>query len=331
MISQIRIEDFQSIEKVDLDCGPITVIHGESDTGKSAIVRALYALAFNRYPSGHVRDGAKKSYVSVVVDDAVVAAEKGDGANGYRLTSPDTDLKQVEWDKVGTDVPAEVSAVLGWRNIELDDGSRFTPNFHLQFDAPFLLTESPSRRAKLLGTLTNVATLYAAVKEANSWERRSKGRVDAQQAIMDQADAQIPMLEGVTERTKASLDEILLHGLKAEQELLEADKLRKISLLMIEAQETVALANDVIKMTEGAEAAEEFAEVERLIPKIQGLQALFGNVRNSERVLLEASEAVRAAAEEEAARLSVVEDFRIQNPVCPLCGSDERWREHDHA
>ncbi len=327
MIERLQIRDFQSVETLDIVCGPITVIHGESDTGKSAVVRALYALAFNDYPKGHVRDGAKASEVSATVGGQVVRAFKGKDANGYELQRPE---KSEKWDKVGTEVPEEVSDLLGWRVLELDDGSRFTPSFHLQFDPPFLLTDSPSRRAKVLGTLTNVATLYAAIKEANGWERKAKLRGDTQQGIIDEVDAELPSKEAVAEAGKLLLEK--LHGLigKARDAEMKRDKLTELMDGLTEQQETVDTAKAVIVMLEASNPVTALQSIEVLIPKLQGLTALEHN-------LLVASDGVRVL-EAEVADLDhqggllshEVQKFRDEYGVCPMCGSAFEDGGHDH-
>lgn len=327
MIEHLTIRDFQSIEELDIECGSITVIHGESDTGKSAVVRALYALAFNDYPKGHVRDGAKASEVSVTVSGEVVRAFKGGGTNGYELQRPE---KSEKWDKVGTEVPAEVTDQLGWRVLELDDGSKFTPSFQQQFDAPFLLTDTPSRRAKVLGTLTNVATLYAAIKEANGWERKAKIRGDTQQEILLEVEATFPALEQKVEESKAELFE--LHALigKARDAEVKRDKLETIHGRLTDAQETVNIAKASIVMLEGSNPVTELQRADVLIPRLQGLTALEFNLQSS-------SDAVRVLEEEvadldhQAGLMShEVQKFHDEYGICPMCGSAFADGGHDH-
>jgi DNA repair ATPase RecN len=325
MIEQLRIKDFQSIEDLDIACGPITVIYGESDTGKSAVVRALYALAFNSYPKGHVRDGAKASEVQVTVDGVQVEAWKGSGENSYMVHREDGLSEQ--WAKVGADVPAEVTEALGWRVLELDDGSRFAPNFHMQFEPPFLLTDSPSRRAKVLGTLTNVATLYAAIKEANSWERREKQRGDTQQEIVDQAIERIEPLETVIEAEQILLGDLM--SILSTAKVVQADLVSHGAMMakMIGAQETVSTAKAVIKMMDDSDPSAELAKAERLMPKVQGLSALWENIAHGQVAVKEAKETVDRHEEAWAVARSRIEEFQVQYEVCPMCGNS--WDGHE--
>lgn len=323
MIESLRIKDFQSIEELSVDCGPITVIHGESDTGKSAVVRALYALAFNSYPKGHVRDGADHSEIEVVAGRSTILAEKGGGHNDYRLDDGrgSADL----WDKVGTDVPTQIVEELGWREVELDDGSRFTPNFQLQFDPPFLLTDSPSRRAKLLGSLTNVATLFAAVKMANTWERRSKNRIEAQEEIKARAIESAEQLERVVADQQGALQGLLAVVAQARQQH-DAAKEKLVALMKtMQVVETVRVGEDLLEMLDNS--VPDLERAEELIPRLQGLHAVYENVMAGEREVRK----VQAVFEQRSEDLGWAEDnmreFMKVNKLCPLCG--QSWDGHE--
>lgn len=327
MIKALRITDFQSIGELDVECGPITVIYGESDTGKSAVVRALYALAFNSYPKGHVRDGAAESHISVTTegdDELVIEATKGGGRNAYRLETPDG--SELLWDKVGTDVPAEIVEALGWRAVELDDGSRFTPNFHLQFDPPFLLTDSPSRRAKVMGSLTNVATLFAAIKEANGWERRFRTRAQAHKEIYEEAEPRIEMKAEKVERLQKDLDGLQNVISGAREKAATANKLTEMMLTALQISETVTVANSIIEMMNGSDP--ELERIEELIPRVQGLNAALENVEFVAANIENLNGILSELESEGLAVTNELDTFMAEHKLCPLCG--QPWGEGAH-
>lgn len=315
-IERITITDFQSIESLDAEVGPITVFYGESDTGKSALVRALYALAFNSYPSGHVRDGAQDSLVEVAVDGKKVRARKGK-LNQYELDDPGTEM--VGWDRVGTEVPEEVTELLGWRVMEIDDGTRFTPNFDLQFDPPFLITESPSRKAKLLGSLTNVAILYAAIKAASSRERKANQSAKTWGEIAEKAEEKKERLQVRLERARGYADKVakmvkVIKDLDREAQEI-ANWLSRITLHNERAQanrERLATMEADVDLANLSELLSEATECAEIVAKLDSLQSVFG--KNRERY-----EAVRASLADYRAE---VEKYREENPMCPLCGND---------
>lgn len=207
MITKLGILNFQSIEQLAVECGPITVFVGESDSGKSAVVRALYAAAFNDYPSDHVRTGSSHSTVVVATEAGSVMAEKGAKVNRYQVSlrkMTHQDPEQKRFDRAGRDVPEAVAEFLQWRSVELDDGTKFAPSISRQFDGPFLVGESPLKVAKILGSLTNISVLFAAIREGTLQERRAKQT--AEQALTEaqaheaRADELLPAYEAAEDR-----------------------------------------------------------------------------------------------------------------------------------
>ncbi len=316
VITNLYIEDFQSIETLDVECGSITVFIGESDTGKSAIVRAIYALAFNDYPKGHVRDGQTNSRIALTLDNgSVIRAIKGQ-VNQYEIDIED--VKMEGWDRVGTKVPEEVTEALGWRMLEIDDGTKFTPNFGRQFDPPFLITETPSKKAKLLGSLTNIATLYAAMKQALSRERENKTRLKTWTEVAEKASAEWEevgdsmavaenLLEGATERLKR------IHKLDG-----EAGSLR-IALEQVEAKKNIARGSArLLKEKESAvidlggvpEMMEEWTKLRRRVTTIHSMTEAVGFAKDR----------VGAAEAGQHRGQNALKKFVEDNPVCPLCG-----------
>ena len=86
MLKRIRIKNFQKHDKLDIEFSPnVTTIVGSSDSGKSAIVRALRWACLNK-PNGNsfIRNGQKSVKVRVEVDDSKITRTKG-SANTYEL------------------------------------------------------------------------------------------------------------------------------------------------------------------------------------------------------------------------------------------------------
>src|SRR6187402_3232806 len=167
MLQSIRCKNFQSLHDVDLELGKFTVIVGESSSGKSAFIRALKAVSSNQLNSDYITRGTKHSYVAVKTESATVTIERDQGGiSVYKVAK--TGSQESRYSKLNRQVPAEVTEILGITPSTLDEGSI---NFAGQFDPPYLLKDTGGSVAKTLGELTNVSTIFAAVKEAN---RRTK-------------------------------------------------------------------------------------------------------------------------------------------------------------
>lgn len=159
MLTKLAVANFQSWEQADIELAPFTVIVGASNSGKSALRRALEAVTTNAPATGRLRTGSDHIVVDIEVDHAhSVRWEKGGKRNAYLVEHDGMVLTQ---DKPGSSSTPEVDELLGLDAL----------NFVDQFQPPYLLTETPAGAAKALGALTNVTVLYDGIKEATKRQR----------------------------------------------------------------------------------------------------------------------------------------------------------------
>ncbi len=141
MIKTLQIRNFQSHKETDVvfDKG-VNVIVGSSDTGKTAIIRALRWAMWNK-PSG---DSFRSHWggdtlVTVEFDNGVVSRKKTNTSNEYEVNG-------TKLTGFGTDVPETVQQVLNISDINLQQ----------QLDRPFLLTETPGNVAKHFNKIAKI-------------------------------------------------------------------------------------------------------------------------------------------------------------------------------
>jgi predicted ATP-dependent endonuclease of OLD family len=163
MIDSIKTVNFQSLQDVDIEFGDFTVIVGASSSGKSALTRAMKAVTSNSLDSDYITRGSKKSAVSLRTQDTTVTIERElGGSSVYKIAKVGS--KESRFARLNRQVPAEVTEALGMLPSTQEVASI---NFAGQFDTPYLLKEGSSSVARVLGELTNVSTIFAAVKEAS--------------------------------------------------------------------------------------------------------------------------------------------------------------------
>lgn len=165
LIRKICLENFQSHEYTEIDLSPaLTVIVGESDRGKSAIIRALRWLFLNE-PKGSdfIRVGASGCRVTAVFDDGTkVVRERDRSKNRYVVVYPDG--REEIYEGFGSDIPPEVTGLHGICKVRLDDDLEVSLNFALQLESPFLLAGAGSTKAKAMGRLHGIHIVDAAVR-----------------------------------------------------------------------------------------------------------------------------------------------------------------------
>ena len=100
MLTQIELTDFQCHKSLTLNLGKITTLVGPSDSGKSAIIRALdWAIFNNGKKALLIRRGAKTASVTITVDAHTVTRTTKD--NSYVVDG-------TELSAIGRSVPVDV-------------------------------------------------------------------------------------------------------------------------------------------------------------------------------------------------------------------------------
>lgn len=203
-IRKVGIRNYRSIAKANLRLGEITVVIGPSDCGKSNIVRSLRDWAHNASGSDFVTLGWDKTRVACAVgDDLRVLFEKSVLKRGSksRYAVDRHGEESVSYEKIGTNVPPEVSVVTGIQELELDKDLRLKINFSMQDDPWFLLSAAwtPSRVAKVVGKISGVDTLILAQRDLVQDRNWTKKEVKDSSAGISTAEEALTGLEWVSE------------------------------------------------------------------------------------------------------------------------------------
>ncbi len=168
-IAKVHIQGFQSHFDSTFTLSPgLNVITGPSDAGKTAIIRALRWFAFNepqgeafihviRDNSGEIIQAADRATVAVEFDNGVeITKTRRKGKTVYTHSEyPDA------WEKA--ELPLEIKEVLGLDKQRYGDNFDTCLNFAYQLDPPFLLSETGSVGAKVLGKLAGTEVVDKAI------------------------------------------------------------------------------------------------------------------------------------------------------------------------
>lgn len=141
MIEQLDITNFQGHKQLSLDLNhPIVCIIGKSDSGKSAILRALKWALLNESPGGDWHhNGASKAVVAAQVDRSPVKRATDGATNSYTLG-------EAVFKAFGREVPEQVAKFLRVTSL----------NFQGQHDPPFWFSESPAEVSRQLNSIVNL-------------------------------------------------------------------------------------------------------------------------------------------------------------------------------
>jgi len=239
MIKTLLIKHFQSHENtcLEFDKG-VNIIVGSSDSGKTAIIRALRWLKDNR-PSGDAMrsNWCGKDNNTVVkiwatdprFEDEHTSREIVKGENIYHLHAQ-------TFKAFGTSVPDEVSRFINMSDI----------NIQMQLDSPFLLSETPGAVAQHFNKVAKLDKIDTATQNINSWIREltSTIKYDESQETklkedvvkfkhLEKFEAEVEVLEEMDKRYVSSLQ-----------------KQTKLETLVLNIKDTNADISEVSKILE---------------------------------------------------------------------------------
>lgn len=285
-IKRIKLVNFQSHKNSEilLDQG-LTVILGPTDQGKSAIIRALKWVLYNE-PRGtdFITVGCKYCAVTIEMSDGTVIIRERDG-NKNRYILKKHDQEQI-FEGFGNSVPHEITMAHGIPKIYIDRDSTSAVNLAEQLEAPFLVSESGSNRAKALGQLIGVHIIDAAqrntIKDLMEAEQRKRLINNEIQDLKEELKKyqDLHELENIMTALKAILEEI-----KQKRTLLI-----KFSEIKQRLEPTVQGINEVsliLKSTEHAADAEIiYRGIVNNSSRIKTLTVLHDRLRETERQII---------------------------------------------
>lgn len=146
MIQKIRMQNFESHEDTEIEFTEgMNLIVGQSNSGKSSILRALRMVVDNEWNKDMVRNGYEYCRVRVTTDRGWVEAERGEKVNRWRCQENEGELQ--EYKKVGTSVPELATKILGMGQRERGAGIKELPNFQSQLEKHYMLSEIGEKKS----------------------------------------------------------------------------------------------------------------------------------------------------------------------------------------
>lgn len=183
-MTTLKIKNFQSHHDTELDISPnaINVIVGESDSGKSSIIRSIELLVCNR-PGGdkYRTHGSRKTEVEF--------------KNVKRVKS--ASLSQYEIDgevykALRTDVPRQALEALRLSSI----------NIRSQHEPYFQLTETPGQRARAMNDLADLGLIDYTSSALKALDRHNSTQTTAKTSDLEKKEAEAKTLSWAVDADK---------------------------------------------------------------------------------------------------------------------------------
>ena len=283
MLEKISIKNFQSHKVTSMELSPlVNTLQGNSDCGKSAVMRAVCWLLFNPAGDYFVSDWAKKGKtISAPCEVSVVA-------NGHTITR----RRQV-FEATRNSVPPQILEALGLGEV----------NVQRQLDSPFLLSMSAGDVSRYINSLVNLSRIDRWTVAVNGRGRRLQQDADAAQEREEKARAVVESfayLEGLealsTQATELEGKLVALEaaGDELENSIIRYDTERIVLEGLPDVDKVFNLLNGASDLACGVErlgtmAAELAGQVERH-GETQAAIAALPNIERAQEVLKGAQE-----------------------------------------
>lgn len=303
MINSLHIANFQSHKESDLQFAPgLNVILGQTDSGKTSILRALYWLFSNR-PSGEAFRstfaGKRETLAILDTDDWHIHRQRGK-ENMYLLRRAGQAMCE-EYKALGKTVPEEIVKALNLTDL----------NWQMQLDPPFLLSESPGEVARRLNDIVNLGKIDSSMASLSSSIRENNQQLKAEEEAVACQKEELEEFEYLE---------------KMEEDVAAVEVLEKKWMVLSEEHEEIKGLLDKIGYQRGLvkslkeELVHEEA-VDALVELSKEVKALWTEQRKL-------SQHIRNMQKQENYILLVSENLdeyqrefdRLMPEVCPLCG-----------
>jgi DNA repair exonuclease SbcCD ATPase subunit len=310
VLSRVEVSNFQSVRKAVVPFGRLTVITGPTGSGKSALFRALYALARNVRGTSAVSAGQKS--LSVATGNGAWAVRltrslSARGKNEYAVARlADGTWSTVKYTKLAGQVPGPAAELLALSEL----------NFARQLEPPYLLAVSGAEIAKRLGDLTNISVVLGAAAEAGRVRKQLSRDLDAARARREALLAEAQQFATLKARRRAVTEAEEALG-RVQATASARDRLRALTDRLEAAEAASAdAARESVR-----QAPPSLARLEELAAARGRLRDLMVRLQIAERDIAAAVGQAEAAEREEQAARDGLHAALVAIGECPVCGS----------
>lgn len=285
MITKIEIKNFQSHKNtvLEFDKG-VNVICGESDNGKSAVIRAIRWVVENQ-PQGTEKinsnwneDFKEPLSVKLYTEKGYVERIRDKKRNGYNICK--NGENEIVLDAIGKGVPKEVTDFLNVSDV----------NFQFQLDPPYLLTKSAGEASKYLNEIVHLDSIDKIMSIADSDKRQLSSEQKIVEADIKKLEEELKNTEWIDEaerlytrvskydeRISSSNDEFA--GLN--EQITEHENLKIVDLTrqkeLVEKIESISIPDiseldeDIKEYEESAAKIIDLSKPEKLVERIESI------------------------------------------------------------
>jgi len=309
LISNLILRNFQSHKKTILNFSPnVNAIIGQSNSGKTAILRGLFWAIYNR-PSGlsfisywnRDKKGNPIKPTSVTIaDKCAIKRIRSSELNGYEIIDRMEDDPKIVLEAIGLDVPEQVEKILNIGEV----------NIQRQMDAPFLLSESASEVARFLNKEIRLDLIDKILSNAESKRRKYNSDIKQFEAeiINTEKELETFAILDEAERLNKQLNEVEVLAESIE------DKIDDLETINTDYKKYVKIIQNYVKIS--------FKNIEEIIEQLDDIKKEEKDIQENIDKLEEYKEEYQIKfVEKEALAVKIIELEKQMPKTCPICGN----------
>jgi len=187
IIKQIEITNFQSHRHTVIDLSEaVNVFQGTSDHGKTAIIRAIVWVLYNKSPNSlkHWDAGAKEAVsVSITLfDGSVIERRRTKSKNQYVVNGKVLNA-------IGRGVPEEVSDLINLTDL----------NLKKQFGLPFMVMDTGGTIARKLNEVVELDAMDITLSSAKTRIQKTKRALEVAETRQEELTSELEDFDGLEE------------------------------------------------------------------------------------------------------------------------------------
>lgn len=262
LISEVVLKGFQSHVNTTFNLqNGLNVITGPSDAGKTAIIRAIRWVAFNE-PQGEafVNENVGEAGVTILLQNgSIITKHRRKGKTSYTIQESENGIEST-FEK--SEVPLEVTRLLGIEKHSFGDFETAL-NFSFQLDAPFLISETASAGAKVLGKLAGTESVDLAIKGVSKDTHATRNMRSQAEKDMERIIGSLFEYEHIDDAKQAvETAEILFEQVEASHTNLENLKEYRNSFLLFKEKRD-KLSEKMKKLRNVPQLTENITDIEK--------------------------------------------------------------------
>jgi len=296
MIQSLQIINFQSHKDTKLEFHEgVNIIVGPSDSGKTAIIRALRWAIWNRPGGNGMRSNWGGDTWSIITLDDNSRVSRG------KAEKEMYEYKGKLYEAFRTEVPEDIVKGLNITDI----------NLQRQLDSPFLLSDSPGEVAQHFNKVARLDKIDSATNNINSQIRKLESGIKYNES---QRDVKIEELDKFEHLEKFEIEVEVLEKLEEEYiNLLRSET--KLETLIENVKDKEAEIKEVSQILELEEPVNDLLELYKEKEEVQSRYRELDQLCEDIQTVSNKYERTIQQVEE------LEEEFNNSFPdVCPLCG-----------